>query len=60
MPDDWEPLGENVAGHTIMQMYLHRDGRSCVFHSRLASWAFGAWPDIDKRCLREHREEGRA
>lgn len=48
---DWEPLGEDVSGHTVMGMHRHDDGRGCVHHSRLGAWAFG-WP-IDKRCLRD-------
>lgn len=49
--EEWEPLGENILGHTItMSPEAHPDGRRCVWHQRRASWVF----DNDKRCLREH------
>lgn len=62
---DWTDLGEDVAGHTVMGVHAHQDGRTCVRHARLAAWAFGDAPlgrfklagPIDKRCLREHPGE---
>lgn len=49
---DWAPLGEDVSTHTMLGVYHHDDERMCMYHSRLAAWAFG-FP-TDKQCLRAH------